>query len=678
MIPVPTKAVILAAGLGTRMRPLSFDAPKPLMPLWNRPLLEHVLGSAAQWGVREVLINLHYRPHDILEHLRRRPPPGLRVNFSFEPEILGTGGALRGAAWFLDRHPFWMVNSDIAFDLDIRQLLRCMRRQEPLATLWLTDRAGPRTVEMQDGWVRNFRSRTPGAPGTYTFTGLHLISPRILKFLPASGPASIIDAYEQARAWGRRIAGVCPRDAYWNDLGAPESYLAAHADCAGIMQAKPDASEKNGGLEPGRPRPGWAAVRTTPGRSINSRACAAGLPENSATGRPGAPRNFIAAAPDARIAPGADVARAVIWNGARLGKNAVVHDAIVGRGCDVNHHVPCLAVRAECLGQAPALQTALTHLGWPAAAAVVIPLEPRGSARTFTRLAYGGRSAIMIQYRLERAENGWYARHTRLLEAAGVDVPRLLLDCPRQKLILLEDLGQASLESRVNDPRARRPAAVRRLYRPVLDNLLRLHIQGGRLAGRRNEKMAAGFTPRLYKWEREFFVRQFLRRHTDCGESVTRRILGELAATAAALRASPQVLIHRDLQSTNILYRGRTPCFIDFQGMRRGPAAYDLASLLCDPYVELPADGMLEMLAYYNRCLPAGRQVTENIFWHAAVERLAQALGAYGRLGADPATRRFARFIPPALRQMAVALQYLQTYPNLAGVVRQALRLNPE
>ncbi len=673
MIPVPTKAVILAAGLGTRMRPLSFDTPKPLMPLWNRPLLDSVLAQVRGWGVREVLINLHQGPQAIVEHLRRRPPAGLRINFSFEPELLGTGGALRRAAWFLDHDPFWMVNSDIAFNLDIRPLLRSMRRSQPLATLWLNDRAGPRTVEMRQGWIGSFRSRTPGAQDTYTFTGLHLLSPQILQFLPPAGYASIVDAYEKAQASGRRIAGICPPDAYWSDLGTPATYLAAHADCTRIMQATPDASEKNGGPEPGHPRPGWAAGRATPGCSINSRAFTAALPENSATDRPGALRNFIAAAPDAQIVPGAVTTRAVIWSGARLGPRAVVHDAIVGRDCTINCHVPFLAVRADCLPPDSTLQTALARLGWNAAETAVIPLEPRGSARDFTRLAHRHDSAIMIQYRLERAENGWYARHTRLLESAGVDVPRLLYDCPRRKLILLEDLGGESLEDRVNRLRRRGPADIRRVYQPVLDNLLRLHALGNRRAGLRHVKMAGGFTPRLYKWEREFFARQFLRRRAAGGATVIRRILAELLESAAILRASPYTLVHRDLQSTNILYRGRAPCLIDFQGMRFGPAAYDLASLLCDPYVELPAACIPSLLAYYNRHLPARRRIGENIFWHAAVERLAQALGAYGRLGAEPATRRFLRFIPPALRQMDVALRQLQAHPVLAGVVRQLL-----
>ena len=115
---LPNKAFVLAAGFGTRMLPLSRDLPKPMMPLWGRPLLEHVLLLLRDWGVRDVLVNTHHRPGELIRWAAGRPVAGLRVNFSFEPEILGTGGALRRAAWFLDDRPFWLINADVAADLD--------------------------------------------------------------------------------------------------------------------------------------------------------------------------------------------------------------------------------------------------------------------------------------------------------------------------------------------------------------------------------------------------------------------------------------------------------------------------------------------------------------------------------------------------------------------------------
>ena len=113
----PEKALVLAAGLGTRLRPLTLARPKPLLPLWGVPLLGRVLEMLEAWGVREVAVNLHWRPEMIREYLAERAS-GTRVRFSHEPEILGTGGALRPVRSFLEGGPFWVVNSDIAAALD--------------------------------------------------------------------------------------------------------------------------------------------------------------------------------------------------------------------------------------------------------------------------------------------------------------------------------------------------------------------------------------------------------------------------------------------------------------------------------------------------------------------------------------------------------------------------------
>ena len=125
------------------------------------------------------------------------------------------------------------------------------------------------------------------------------------------------------------------------------------------------------------------------------------------------------------------------------------------------------------------------------------------------------------------------------------------------------------------------------------------------------------------------------------------------ARAAAVLRDSPHGLIHRDLQSSNILFRGKTaPVLIDYQGMRAGPVAYDLASLLCDPYAALPADAQAALLRYYARRHPDGRAIAA-AFPAAALQRLCQALGAYATLSRRPGMARFADYIPAALAQLA-------------------------
>ncbi|MCA1809089.1 MAG: phosphotransferase, partial [Lentisphaerae bacterium] len=604
--------VILSAGLGTRLRPLSFDTPKPLMPLWGEPLLNRVLTTMSSWGVSDVLINLHYMPDAIFSHLLRQPVRGLRVNLSYEPELLGTGGALRHAAWFLNDAPFWLVNADIVFQVDPRPLLTSLRKHQALAALWMVPDRGPCTVAVRDGLVVDFHSSN--RTSAMTFSGLHLLQPGILRYLPPQGPASIIQAYESAIRHGASLAGVTVPGSYWNDLGTPQGYLAAHAE-------------------------------TRPHARRGSRGVIAGA--------------------GATLARRADLCNLVAWPGSRAGAELRAHNVILGRGTRPRHHVPNCAVLAVYLPHEPVLDTALSRLGWSREKTTVVPLEPRGSARVFTRLCCACRSVIMMAYRRERPENSRYPAHTALLQSAGVDVPSIILDEPRLGLVLLEDLGADSLELLADRANT---ATRHRLLWNAMANMRRMHIQGTRLVKLQRARLEPGFGSALYRWERELFRHWFLRKH--CPARTAARIIAELAQTAELLAQSRQCLIHRDLQSSNILIRHDRAYFIDFQGMRMGAASYDLASLLYDPYLELAEPAIDRLLRAYNDMAAPGQRIPADLLRHAAVERLAQALGAYGRLGANPATDRFLRFIPPALRLMENALEQLNDYHVLRQVVR--------
>ena len=162
-----------------------------------------------------------------------------------------------------------------------------------------------------------------------------------------------------------------------------------------------------------------------------------------------------------------------------------------------------------------------------------------------------------------------------------------------------------------------------------------------------------------------------LRRRCGLSLPAIRRITRELAQVAGRLERAPRVLVHRDLQSSNVLiYRG-APHLIDFQGMRLGAAAYDLASLLCDPYSDLSSSVQQHLLAFYTR--NGGGADLSDVFWWAAVQRLAQALGAFARLSTQSDMAHFADHIPATLRQMRRALDHLPGFPALRAWVTGAM-----
>ena len=574
----PRKAFILAAGLGTRLRPLTLETPKPMLPLWDRPLLERTLEQVAAWGVRDVLINLHHAPGPIVRHLARQPVANLRITAIFEPVILGTGGALRNAHWFLDQ-PFWLLNADIVADLDPRPLLRAWERQQPLAACWLTEDAGPKTVRCHNGVIRSFHDPEKGHA---TFCGLQLLDPRILPFIRLEGFDTIIAAYQRAQKKRHRIAGVIVPGSFWADIGTPAQYVQTHRDTAARL--------------------GHA------GESFTLPAAAVLTPRE---------QQLIA---DVRL---------------RLAER------------------PSSATRTR-------VQRTAADLA-PLPPVEVLP--PRGSAREFFRLQlppipvrgyYNNRaqSAMLIRWSPERPENRRYARHTRFLEALGLPVPHLLLDAPRDHVLVIEDLGTDTLESRWPHMA---PADIQRTYRRLLAITLRLHLDGLPAARQARLSLMPGFGPALYAWEHTYFIDHVLRARLNASKSTMAAVAAELKEIAQTLAASPTALIHRDWQSSNILFRGTQPVMIDYQGMRRGPAAYDLASLLCDPYADLPASLQCRLLEDYARRHPQGKSITA-AFPAAAIQRLCQALGAYAVLSQKPGMELFARHIPVAARQLLRAL----------------------
>jgi NDP-sugar pyrophosphorylase family protein/aminoglycoside/choline kinase family phosphotransferase len=628
---LPRKAVVLAAGLGARLKPLSLVTPKPLLPVWGTPAIDHMLALLSRFGVREVLVNLHFGADAIFRHLRRCAGAGLRITASFEPELLGTAGVLRRADWFPGDEPFWMANADVLADLSPEPLLRAFRREQALAVLWLHPTLGPRTVETDGLRITSFRSRSPGAPGTATFCGFQLLSPTILDFVPTgAGESSIITSYESAQRAGHTVLGVTVPRAFWADVGTPHQYLQAHAAVLA------------------------AARRHAAGRRLYHPPCRAPrLPAR-------APGAFCALGAGVRLAPGALVRNAVIGDGAVLGPRARVVDAIVAPGARVNRPVPWMALPAEGL-PLPALSAALTRLGWRAADTTVLPLPPRGSARSFTRLAHDRRSAMLVCYSLERAENGLYARHAAHLRQVGLRVPAVLHDCPAQQWTLFEDVEAPSLEDRYH---ALSNRALDALYDGILDEMALLHGPATRAARRGRWPLCAPFAPRLLEWEHNLFLEQYVQRHTALDAPAQDALRRELRRLTRLLAPLPRVLVHRDFQSSNVLLPRGGPVLIDFQGMRFGPAEYDLASLLADPYVELTEERQQRLYARYARLRPDFR-ARPTLLWAAVLQRLIQAMGAYGRLSANPDTARFARYFDPGLRMMRRALAHLDGFPRL-------------
>ena len=275
----------------------------------------------------------------------------------------------------------------------------------------------------------------------------------------------------------------------------------------------------------------------------------------------------------------------------------------------------------------------------------------RGSARAFFRCNKG----VVIVYDDVRGENKLYAIHSRFLLEKGVPVPAILADMPEKRVEVLEWAGEAKKMS-VEE------------YSAVVDRLARFNALGAD-AEASGIKMMPPFGPETWQWERDLFAQHCL--GSRYSMPMPPQACKELEEVEKKLEGEPKALVHRDFQSSNILWKkgaggAVAPCIIDFQGMRIGPAAYDLASLLYDPYVEFSGEDRLRLAKLYGE--KSGRGDIVDVLPFAAVQRLVQCLGAYGRL-VSVGQGGFAKFFLPALRNLHTAAHEagLDSVASLAG-----------
>jgi len=293
-------------------------------------------------------------------------------------------------------------------------------------------------------------------------------------------------------------------------------------------------------------------------------------------------------------------------------------------------------------------------------------LEGRGSDRTFFRLKWNHKnSAILIHYDPRRVENTYYADIATFLRDIDVPAPRLIRHDPALCLIVMEDLGDSDLWSLRETPWETR----RTLYQKTLIIAHRLHSFPEKDFPSGRVRLMESFGPDLYRWERDYFRIHFVR--DVCGIelelSFERELEVELSALAEQLARTRCTLLHRDLQSQNVMIRDGEPFLIDFQGMRFGSPFYDLGSLLCDPYVNFSESEHDELLSFYYglSTWDLDWKTLRNTFWEASAQRLMQALGAYGFLGLQKGLKGFFEYIPDGLRNLQRATTQVASLPHL-------------
>ncbi|HVO57843.1 MAG TPA: nucleotidyltransferase family protein [Dongiaceae bacterium] len=239
------KAMVLAAGLGTRLRPLTDSRPKALVEVGGRTLLEITLTRLKQFGVREAIVNVHHFADMVVEYLRARDNFGMKLAISREDnQLLDTGGGLKKAAWFFEKddEPFFLHNVDVVSTINLARMAEVHAASGAIATLAVMERDSSRLLLFDEGGALcgrrgEVRPTEPERPGevayvSLAFCGIHVISPRLLGEIRETGAFSIIDVYLRLAEKGQKIQGFRADDEYWRDLGKPQSVAAAERDLA--------------------------------------------------------------------------------------------------------------------------------------------------------------------------------------------------------------------------------------------------------------------------------------------------------------------------------------------------------------------------------------------------------------------------------------------------------------
>lgn len=302
------KAMVLAAGLGTRFRPVTDSLPKPLVPLCNRPLVAWAIDSLVSAGVGEVVVNLHHHPELLRRWLDAEYSGRCDIRYSLEPEILGTGGGLRKARDYFEREEFFfLVNGDSVQFPPWAELAASVRTTGAVASMLL--RHPPRDDRFTSVWFDGIRVTAIGPAGSgepLMFAGVHALTPEVFEYLPQREFSGMTeDFYVPMLETGERaIAGVV-HDGLWFDVGSPWRYLQASRELTAALVRGEVAMPSGSNV-------------IADGSVVDERSRADGRLSRSVAGR------------DSVVERDATVVDSALWEGARVGTGARIESSIIG------------------------------------------------------------------------------------------------------------------------------------------------------------------------------------------------------------------------------------------------------------------------------------------------------------------------------------------------------------
>ena len=642
---IPLNIFLPAAGLGERLRPVTDHIPKPLLPLLGRPLIGIILGKLTSICEGKIGVNLHHKP-DMIREWFKSSPYANQVTFFQEEDLLGTGGALKNAEPFLAGGHFIVHNADILLDISFSKLTETHFAQGNIATL-VTHRnpALSNVVIDENDCVIDVENPGDSRPNPariakkVAYTGVAVYSPDILRFL-TPGVSHATAAWIAASKAGYKVKTVDFTGSYWSDIGTPASYSAAVLDTLRMIGETVYCSSS-----------ARAGEIDVDGYAVIEQGCAV---------RGGTKlRNCI-------VMPGTEI----------FGKH---ENCIIGPDYEIplaeqDMQPATYAVQRKDIGLAG------TFFSWfdgPAlgkgsiAQASLIGLG--GSDRRYFRVVKGTMAAVLMECKKDDPDYERHIAYTKFFQANGIPVPKLLGTDEPGRRALFEDLGDQSLYSWLRFPHD--SEIIEAQYRRVLDILVALHGRATEHVDECPLLAARIFDYDHLRWETSYFIERFVTGLKKARIADRKSLDEDLHHLAKAVSSFMPGIVHRDFQSQNVMVKAGIPHVIDFQGARMAPPAYDVASILWDPYRRLD-DAMRERLVsyYIEEMKKTGKEFDANSFRETLLpcrlQRHMQALGAYGFLAVVKGKKYFLKHVPEAMRLLREETAAAQNdYPVLHQLV---------
>jgi len=638
---------IPAAGFGERLQPITFHIPKPLLPVLGKPVLQHALEKISTLPVNKIAINVHHKKEAIQDWIigyfigkggfETRPyKEGLRefsegdIMFFCEETILGTGGALKNAELFLNERTFLVHNSDILSDISLEKLLERHLKSDDLATLAVHDYPRFNNVVVdENGFLKHVGTGfkpDPADEQRLAFTGIAVYKPEFLQFLPP-GASSVVDAWLKAVNAGYRIGTFNVGGCYWSDIGTPEAYARAVFDAlkteGETVYIHPSVSGcKNIEMQ------GYVVIEE--GYIFNG----TGMLRNC----------ILLPSPSAGEGEGEG-------EGEEIPSNAAFENCIIGADFVIDLTESAILGKSEEDGRQP--------------------IGAGGSDRKYYRIKRGRKSAVLLECKMDDPDFKRQIEYTKFFLKFSIPVPELLKIDFDEKSAVFEDAGDTSLYNWLKCPRAE--TEIEDIYRKIIDALVLLHTTATDHVAVCPLLKNRIFDYEYFRWETDYFIERFVEDIRNMKADNISGLENELNSLAFKADSFPKTIIHRDFQSQNIMVRTDGSLqIIDYQGARMGPSAYDVASILWDPYYRLQEDMREKLVDYYISKIEDKFDVDyfRETLSVCRLQRHMQALGAYGYLSSVKGKKYFLKYVPEGLRLLKEDSALLKDrYPELYKLV---------